>query len=141
MKYAAVLTVLNALIVMSGQNALTDLVLVRIKIVNPLMHMTNSQDTETTELTKKAKAMNGTSQIKAKASWLSLVNALALAIVGVITLIGKAIEMQNFQTASTYLVYLGWLSGIYIILRLPQIIDEVLSIFAKYSGILYKPRE
>jgi hypothetical protein len=86
--------------------------------------------------------LNGTSETKDKAAWLSLVNAIAFAIIAIIGLASKSLELKNFEEAGLYVTYLGYLFIVYLILRIPDIVEKAgvasVIVYDKYMGVRLK---
>jgi hypothetical protein len=71
------------------------------------------------------KTLNGTDTSTEKKSFWSLVNAIAIAIIGLISLMTTDLGLGRFDDTFLYLQIIGVLFIFYLILRLPVIIQTV----------------
>jgi hypothetical protein len=71
------------------------------------------------------KTLNGTATSTEKKSFWSLVNAIAIAIIGIISLMSTDLGLGRFEDTFLYLQIIGILFIFYLILRLPVIIQTV----------------
>jgi hypothetical protein len=72
-----------------------------------------------------SKTLNGTGSSTEKKSFWSLVNAIAVAIIGLISLMSTDLGLGRFEDTFLYLQIIGVLFIFYLVLRLPVIIQTV----------------